>query len=104
MIILDLTWSMYAADISPSRLVTAKRKISDLLSARDEGMTALVSFAGDAHTAAMLPWPLPLCPHEGFPIFPFLGEYMKGSPLLPAFLGVSSSHNNRALEEKVREL
>ena len=53
-IILDLTWSMYAADISPSRLVTAKRKISDLLSARDEGMTALVSFAGDAHTVAPL--------------------------------------------------
>ena len=53
-IILDLTWSMYAADISPSRLVTAKRKISDLLAAREEGMTALISFAGDAHTVAPL--------------------------------------------------
>ncbi|MGB2034066.1 MAG: VWA domain-containing protein, partial [Pseudomonadales bacterium] len=53
-IILDLTWSMYAGDISPNRLVTAKRKISDLLTARDEGMTALISFAGDAHTVAPL--------------------------------------------------
>ena len=53
-IVLDLTWSMYAADLSPSRLVTAKRKITDLLNGREEGMTALISFAGDAHTVAPL--------------------------------------------------
>ena len=53
-IILDLTWSMYASDVSPSRLTNAKRKITDLLMARNEGMTGLIVFAGDAHAVSPL--------------------------------------------------
>ncbi|MEX0942451.1 MAG: VWA domain-containing protein, partial [Pseudomonadales bacterium] len=53
-VILDLTRSMYAEDVSPNRLVRAKRKLRDLLARRDEGVTALVVFAGDAHTVAPL--------------------------------------------------
>jgi Ca-activated chloride channel family protein len=49
-IILDLTWSMYSSDVAPNRLTNAKRKITDLLKGRDEGVTALVVFAGDACT------------------------------------------------------
>ena len=53
-IILDLTWSMYASDVSTSRLTNAKRKITDLLMARNEGMTGLIVFAGDAHAVSPL--------------------------------------------------
>lgn len=53
-IILDLTWSMYASDVTPSRLVNAKRKITDLLTARQEGTTGLIVFAGDAHAVSPL--------------------------------------------------
>ena len=53
-IILDLTWSMYASDVSPSRLTNAKRKITDLLMARNEGMTGLIVFAGDSHAVSPL--------------------------------------------------
>ena len=45
---------MYASDVSPSRLTNAKRKITDLLMARNEGMTGLIVFAGDAHAVSPL--------------------------------------------------
>ncbi|PLX86774.1 MAG: hypothetical protein C0618_08540 [Desulfuromonas sp.] len=47
-ICLDLSRSMLAADLTPSRLVRAKLKIRDILSSRTEGLTALIAFAGDA--------------------------------------------------------
>jgi len=53
-IVFDLTKSMYANDVKPSRLVRARRKLQDLLALRDEGVTALVVFAGDAHVVAPL--------------------------------------------------
>ena len=53
-IIFDLTRSMLATDVKPDRLVRAKRKLIDLLALRDEGVTALVVFAGDAHTVSPL--------------------------------------------------
>ena len=53
-IVLDLSLSMYAKDISPSRLVRARQKIADILRARTEGFTALVAYAGDAHAVAPL--------------------------------------------------
>lgn len=53
-IILDLTWSMYAGDETPNRLVNAKRKIQDILKARAEGVTALIVFSGDAHAVSPL--------------------------------------------------
>ncbi len=53
-IVLDLSWSMYATDSKPNRLVRARRKLLDLLSARVEGTTALVVYAGDAHLVSPL--------------------------------------------------
>ncbi|WP_432822645.1 VWA domain-containing protein [Trichloromonas sp.] len=47
-ICLDLSRSMQAADLKPSRLVRARLKIQDILRQRREGQTALVVFAGDA--------------------------------------------------------
>ncbi len=53
-VLFDLTRSMYATDVKPNRLVRAKRKLIDLLKKRDEGITALVVFAGDAHAVTPL--------------------------------------------------
>jgi len=47
-LILDLSRSMDAEDIKPSRLVRAKQKIQDILAARKEGQTGLIVFAGSA--------------------------------------------------------
>jgi len=53
-IVLDMSLSMYANDIAPSRLVRARQKIVDILRLRDEGFTALVAYAGDAHAVSPL--------------------------------------------------
>lgn len=53
-ILFDLSRSMLATDVQPDRLVRAKRKLIDLLAQREEGVTALVAFAGDAHTVSPL--------------------------------------------------
>lgn len=53
-IILDLSLSMFAPDHVPSRLDLAKRKLRDILDQREEGQTALVVYAGDAHTVTPL--------------------------------------------------
>ncbi len=53
-VIFDLTKSMLSTDVKPDRLIRAKRKLIDLLELRTEGVTALVVFAGDAHTVSPL--------------------------------------------------
>lgn len=53
-IVLDLSISMNAEDIKPSRLERAKLKIIDILKQKKEGQTALVAYAGDAHTVSPL--------------------------------------------------
>ena len=53
-IVLDLSLSMFAPDHNPSRLDLAKRKLRDILTLREEGQTALVVYAGDAHTVTPL--------------------------------------------------
>ena len=53
-IVLDLSLSMFADDHIPNRLDLAKRKLRDILELRDEGQTALVVYAGDAHTVTPL--------------------------------------------------
>lgn len=53
-IILDLSLSMYAEDESPSRLVKAKRKISDILTQQSDGLSALIAYSGDAHIVSPL--------------------------------------------------
>ncbi len=53
-IVLDLSRSMDATDIKPSRLARARFKIADILRQRSEGQTALVVYAGDAFTVTPL--------------------------------------------------
>lgn len=53
-ILWDLSPSMYAQDVKPSRLVRARLKLMDLLNTRDEGLTALITYSGDAHVVTPL--------------------------------------------------
>ena len=53
-LVLDLSYSMKAADQAPSRLDRARQKLLDLLQQRDEGQTGLVAYAGDAHVVTPL--------------------------------------------------
>ncbi|MDQ6989289.1 MAG: VWA domain-containing protein [Mariprofundaceae bacterium] len=53
-IVLDLSRSMDAGDIQPSRLTRAKQKTADLLSLRNIGQSALLVFAGSAFTVTPL--------------------------------------------------
>ncbi len=53
-IILDLSKSMLAEDLTPSRLIRAHYKITDILKQRKDGQTALIVYAGDAFTATPL--------------------------------------------------
>ncbi len=47
-IVLDLSRSMLAGDIKPSRMVRARQKVRDILNARRGGQTGLIVFAGSA--------------------------------------------------------
>ena len=53
-LVVDLSLSMLAEDISPSRIGRARMKLLDILNARREGTTALVVYAGDAHVVTPL--------------------------------------------------
>jgi len=53
-IALDLSRSMLAGDIKPSRLIRARYKIADILKQRKDGQTALIVYAGDAFTVTPL--------------------------------------------------
>lgn len=52
--VLDVSRSMDAQDVAPSRLTRAKHKILDILQARQEGQTALVIFAGESFVVSPL--------------------------------------------------
>ncbi|SMF39412.1 Ca-activated chloride channel family protein [Alteromonadaceae bacterium Bs31] len=54
-IAVDLSESMEQQDIQPSRIQRAKQKIQDLLEKRGDAYTALLAYAGSAHTI------IPLC-------------------------------------------
>lgn len=53
-VLLELTPEMLASDASPNRLAQAKRKLLDLLEARQDAQTAIVVYAGSAHTLVPL--------------------------------------------------
>jgi len=53
-IVLDLSRSMYATDIKPSRIEQARFKVTDIINHDSEGQTGLVVFAGDAFTVTPL--------------------------------------------------
>ena len=53
-VVLDLSRSMDATDLKPSRLVRARYKVEDVLALGTEGQTGLVVYAGDAFTVSPL--------------------------------------------------
>ena len=53
-VLYDLSSSMHATDVSPSRLVRSRQKLLDLLETKTEGTTALIAYAGDAHVVSPL--------------------------------------------------
>ena len=53
-ILLDLSSSMNAADLKPSRLARARLKLIDLLKLRKEGQTALIAYAATAYSVSPL--------------------------------------------------
>jgi Ca-activated chloride channel family protein len=53
-VVLDLSRSMDASDLKPSRLVRARYKVEDVLALGTEGQTGLVVYAGDAFTVSPL--------------------------------------------------
>lgn len=53
-IVLDMSYSMLSEDIQPSRLERSKFKVQDILNHRGDGYTALIAYAGDAHTVSPL--------------------------------------------------
>ncbi|MDG1782928.1 MAG: VWA domain-containing protein [Porticoccaceae bacterium] len=53
-VVLDLSPSMLAEDISPNRLVRARYKLIDILTRRTEGVVGLIVYGGDSHTLSPL--------------------------------------------------
>lgn len=53
-IVLDMSLSMAAQDVTPDRATRARQKVIDILKQRNEGLTALVVYAGDAYTVTPL--------------------------------------------------
>ncbi len=53
-LVLDLSYSMYATDLKPNRLSQAKYKAIDLIKEWHEGEKALLAYAGDAFTISPL--------------------------------------------------
>lgn len=87
---LDVSRSMEAADIEPSRLVRARHKVLDLLDKRVDGQTALVAYAGDA-----------------FAVTPLTDDHRTIAALLsaldPDIMPVPGSRTDRAID-RAREL
>ena len=53
-VMIELTPEMLAADSPPTRLEQARRKLLDLLQARSDSQTAIIVYAGSAHTLVPL--------------------------------------------------
>lgn len=53
-LVLDLSRSMLAADVKPDRVTLAKFKLLDIARRNEEGQTALITYAGDAHVVSPL--------------------------------------------------
>ena len=53
-LVTDLSASMLATDTAPNRLTRLKQKMTDILRQRDDGVTAIVAYAGSSHVVAPL--------------------------------------------------
>ncbi|WP_252176260.1 VWA domain-containing protein [Endozoicomonas sp. 4G] len=53
-VVVDMSYKMYAEDVKPNRLSRVRYKLLDLFKMRSDGLSALVAYAGSAHTVAPL--------------------------------------------------
>jgi Ca-activated chloride channel family protein len=53
-LIMDMSYSMYATDVTPNRLTRARYKAIDLLDSINEGEIGLIAYAGDAFSISPL--------------------------------------------------
>ncbi|KEQ17507.1 vWA domain-containing protein [Endozoicomonas numazuensis] len=53
-VVVDMSYKMYAEDIKPNRLSRVRYKLLDLFKLRKDGLSALVAYAGSAHTVSPL--------------------------------------------------
>ena len=53
-LIMDMSYSMYATDVSPNRLTRARYKAIDLLDSINDGEIGLIAYAGDAFSISPL--------------------------------------------------
>ena len=53
-VVADLSWHMLSADLKPDRLTRTRYKLQDLFRLRRDGVSAIVAYAGSAHTVAPL--------------------------------------------------
>lgn len=100
-VLLDLSISMYVTDLNPNRLIRARRKLLDILQSRQEGVTGLIVYAGDAHAvspltqdtatiASMLPALVP-------EIMPLLGSNLESALVL----ALEMFHNGGAASGRI---
>ncbi|MDJ0878643.1 MAG: VWA domain-containing protein, partial [Halieaceae bacterium] len=90
-VLYDLSLSMYATDITPSRLVRSRQKLLDLLEKKTEGTTGLIAYAGDAHVVS--------------PLTDDLRTIANLMPALtPGIMPTSGSRPARAVDQAVRLL
>jgi Ca-activated chloride channel homolog len=85
-VVLDLSRSMVASDLKPSRLERARYKVEDVLRRSREGQLGLVAFAGDAFVVA------PLTHDAGT-----ISELLKA--LEPGLMPVQGSRADRGLRQ-----
>ena len=53
-VVVDLSYYTLAADLKPNRLTRTRYKLQDLFRVRKDGVSAIVAYAGSAHTVAPL--------------------------------------------------
>lgn len=53
-VVVDMSYKMYASDVSPNRLSRVRYKLLDLFRLRKDGLSALVVYAESAHTVSPL--------------------------------------------------
>lgn len=98
-ILLDLSESMNAEDISPSRLGRAKQKIEDLLNKAKDAKIGLIAFAADPHMIVPITEDIETIRH----LLPTLNTdlvYVQGSKLTPALEMAATMLDNEPGDSK----
>ena len=92
-LVLDLSYSMMAADLAPSRTDRARQKLLDLLERRGEGQTGLIAYAGDAHIVTPLTDDTPTIANLLPALNPTMMPVMGSEPAAALTLGIELLHS-----------